>query len=128
ESCLARGEEGLPEQRSAEALQRGEGVSEPALEAEEVRARFPLESGSRAGATARARLEHRGEAGQRSRKRKSRRRGNRAVRREGPLGLSAEEQRISFKTRCLALIVILSNVLGNTALSLGMKQRAGFTL
>jgi drug/metabolite transporter (DMT)-like permease len=42
--------------------------------------------------------------------------------------LSAEEQRIHVKTRLLALVVILSNVLGNTALSLGMKQRPGFTL
>jgi drug/metabolite transporter (DMT)-like permease len=42
--------------------------------------------------------------------------------------LSAEDQRLTFKTRVLALIVILSNVLGNTALSFGMKQRPGFTL
>lgn len=39
-----------------------------------------------------------------------------------------ESERIRFKTRLVALIVILSNVLGNTALTWGMKQRPGFTL
>ena len=40
----------------------------------------------------------------------------------------SESERIQFKTRLVALIVILSNVFGNTALTWGMKQRPDFTL
>jgi len=42
--------------------------------------------------------------------------------------LSDEQQRINFKTRLLTLVVVLSNVVGNSALTLGMKQRPNFTL
>ena len=39
-----------------------------------------------------------------------------------------ESERIRVKTLLVALVVILSNAFGNTALAWGMKQRPGFTL
>jgi uncharacterized membrane protein len=41
--------------------------------------------------------------------------------------LSEADKRITFKTRLLTLVVVLSNVLGNTALTWGMKQHPSFS-
>ena len=41
--------------------------------------------------------------------------------------MSDEQQRIGLKTRVLTLVVVLSNVFGNSALNAGMRQRPNFT-
>lgn len=41
--------------------------------------------------------------------------------------MSEVEKRITFKTRLLTLVVVLSNVLGNTSLTWGMKRHPEFS-